>query len=132
MKKGKGKLTMAFGAYGTLRHLRVAFLVFILMLITCVPSMGETAYCGEFVKEFECFQPVEDKRDAVRCFNVYFDEKLKILQEQRGVMPQTIEKLIQRVSEDQIFMSGEGYYINRDGEGSPYFIKNGVIYIDFD
>jgi hypothetical protein len=47
-------------------------------------------------------------------------------------MPNRIREMMQPVSEDEIVTEDRRYRIKRrDGGGSPYFMKDGVIYLDF-
>jgi hypothetical protein len=47
-------------------------------------------------------------------------------------MPARIREMMRPVSEDDIMIYDGRYYIKRkDGNGSPYFMKDGVIYLDF-
>jgi hypothetical protein len=115
-------------------HLRTTLFLFVSMvIISCTPaSAADSELLGDIIKEYECSVPVENRGDAARCFNRYFEKKMALLEKQRGTMPNRIREMMQPVSEDEIVTEDRRYRIKRrDGGGSPYFMKDGVIYLDF-
>ncbi|HET57467.1 MAG TPA: hypothetical protein ENN35_03385 [Deltaproteobacteria bacterium] len=114
-------------------HVRTALFLFVALVITWVPaSAADPELLGDITREYECSSSVENRNDAARCFNRFFEEKLAILEKQEGTIPARIRDMMRPVSENDIVIDNGRYYIKRkDGNGSPYFMKDGVIYLDF-
>lgn len=106
----------------------------LLSLPWALPAVGQSVRAQDvFAPQHECSGPVESREEAARCFSVYFEARLELLRAQRGVMPSSVKELYQPVGEEDICVRrGGSYHISRDGYGSPYFISDGVIYLDLD
>ena len=79
---------------------------------------------------FECPMTVEDRRGAKDCFNIYFEQQLEEQLSIRGEegIPDHVLELFEEVDETQIDSDNDGnWIIIKDGYGTPYYIKNGVI-----
>ena len=81
-------------------------------------------------KQYQCNSNIEDKKTAVECFNAFFGKKIAEITKIRGKIGLTEEilKSYEEVTEDNIFIHNGNYHIQRDGFGSPYFIKESIIY----
>ncbi len=104
------------------------------LLLTSGAALAEDAagVFGEITREYECARPVTDRDDALRCFNAYFEEKRTVLEQQRGAMPAMVREMLQNISKDDLFLHEGSYQISRNGSGTPYFLKDGVIYINLE
>lgn len=111
----------------------ILILIPILLLLPWAPATGESLRVEDvYPAQHECPAPVESSKDAASCFTDYFEARLELLRAQRGTMPSSVEELYQPVAEHDVYTRRGSYYINRDGCGSPYFINDGVIYLDLD
>jgi hypothetical protein len=80
--------------------------------------------------EYRCHNAVLDKKSAAECFNRFFEFKLNKIKGERDVIPQSLLNLYEKVSEHNIIIHNGEYHILRGGYGTPYFMKNGIIYFD--
>ena len=107
------------------------FLAAALFSLAWTPALGQTVRVEDVhERRHECTEPVENRRDAARCFTAYFEEQLGLLREQRGIMPTGIGDLYRPVTEEDVLFRRGNYQIIRDGCLSPYFINDGFIYLD--
>ena len=78
---------------------------------------------------FECSTLVESKKEAMECFNVFFEKTLANLIAERGEenVSDNLIFMYGEVKEEDIFIFEGTYQIERDGYGTPYYIKDGYI-----
>lgn len=114
-----------------MKYLCILLLIPMSLLLAWAPATGESLRVEDvYPAQHECPAPVENGRDAARCFTDYFASRLELLRQQRGTMPSSVVEIYQPVEEQDVYTRRGSYHINRDGCGSPYFINDGVIYLD--
>ncbi len=84
-----------------------------------------------FSEQYRCPNPIIDAKSAAECFNTFFEQELKRIKAERGEVPESLLNIYRTVTEDDIFIHNGQFHIKRkDGSGSPFFIKQGVIMAD--
>jgi len=81
-------------------------------------------------KLYRCPKSVEDKESAATCFNSYFQQKTDEIQVERDKIPEHILELHAPVTKNNIVINNGQYLIDRNGYGTPYFIKDSVVYME--
>ncbi len=102
-------------------------IMLIALLGMCAGCNSGTIIHEYDVAEYSCPHLVNDKNSAAACFNIFFEEQLTKIKEERGEVPEDLIKLFQKVKVEDIVEKDGNYYIIRNGYGNPYYIENSII-----
>ncbi len=106
----------------------VLIIIIALLVVGYVFLKEEKPLTGGDSFIYECSGEVTSEKRAAECFNLYFVEEIKALEEERGELSEEIIYMYSEVDEENIFIYEDSYHIERDdGYGSPYFIEDSKI-----
>lgn len=77
-----------------------------------------------YSREYDCRTVVESRAEAATCFNGFFKDRLNEIQTEGEDLSDEVMGTYGEVSEADIFIVGGLYRIDRNGNGSYYFIKD--------